>query len=132
MTDGFGAYMSLKQHGYQHESVNHAEDEYVRGDVHTNTVENYFSILKRGITPLLPTPRVGPRGPPTTPPGGADGGRASILARMPRPERLVSLHPLSPVDALAALLRVPPPPKTKKPATAKRRASKTTKKRPKR
>jgi hypothetical protein len=29
--------------------VNHAEDEYVRGDVHTNTVENYFSILKRGI-----------------------------------------------------------------------------------
>lgn len=49
MTDGFGAYMSLKNHGYAHESVNHAEDEYVRGDVHTNTVENYFSILKRGI-----------------------------------------------------------------------------------
>ena len=25
-------------------------DEYVRGDVHTNTIENYFSIMKRGLT----------------------------------------------------------------------------------
>ena len=25
-------------------------DEYVRGEAHTNTVENYYSILKRGIT----------------------------------------------------------------------------------
>ncbi len=49
MTDSFGAYLTLKKHDYQHEMVNHAEDEYVRGDVHTNTVENYFSILKRGI-----------------------------------------------------------------------------------
>ena len=29
--------------------MNHSIGEYVRGDVHTNTVENYFSILKRGI-----------------------------------------------------------------------------------
>jgi transposase-like protein len=50
MTDGFGAYISLKQHGYQHQTVNHAADEYVRGDVHTNTVESYFAILKRGVT----------------------------------------------------------------------------------
>jgi hypothetical protein len=28
--------------------VNHS-DEYVRGDAHTNTAENFFSILKRGI-----------------------------------------------------------------------------------
>jgi hypothetical protein len=27
----------------------HSAKEYVRGDVHTNTVEGYFSILKRGI-----------------------------------------------------------------------------------
>lgn len=33
-----------------HQSVNHSIGEYVRGDVHTNTVEGYFSILKRGIT----------------------------------------------------------------------------------
>ena len=29
--------------------VDHGINEYVRGDVHTNTVEGYFSILKRGI-----------------------------------------------------------------------------------
>lgn len=32
-----------------HERVNHSAGEYVRGDAHTNTVENYFSLLKRGI-----------------------------------------------------------------------------------
>ena len=32
-----------------HESVNHSAGEYVRGNVHTNTVEGYFSIFKRGI-----------------------------------------------------------------------------------
>jgi transposase-like protein len=31
-------------------TVNHSIGEYVRGDVHTNTIEGYFSILKRGIT----------------------------------------------------------------------------------
>jgi len=30
--------------------VNHSIGEYVRGEVSTNTVEGYFSILKRGIT----------------------------------------------------------------------------------
>jgi transposase-like protein len=32
-----------------HHSVNHSINEYVRGDIHTNTIEGYFSILKRGI-----------------------------------------------------------------------------------
>ncbi len=32
-----------------HCNVNHGKNKYVRGDVHTNTVENYFSVLKRGI-----------------------------------------------------------------------------------
>jgi transposase-like protein len=49
MTDGNAPYRALKKHGYTHESVDHAADEYVRGDAHTNTVEGYFSILKRGI-----------------------------------------------------------------------------------
>lgn len=35
---------------FDHEAVRHKRGEYVRGDAHTNTVENYFSILKRGIT----------------------------------------------------------------------------------
>jgi transposase-like protein len=32
-----------------HETVNHDKDEYVRGDVHTNTLEGYFSLFKRGM-----------------------------------------------------------------------------------
>lgn len=31
------------------EKVNHSIGEYVRGNVHTNTIEGYFSIMKRGI-----------------------------------------------------------------------------------
>ena len=34
----------------RHEAVNHSIGEYVRGDAHTNTIEGYFSILKRGLT----------------------------------------------------------------------------------
>lgn len=33
----------------EHERVHHARGEYVRGTVHTNTVEGYFSIFKRGM-----------------------------------------------------------------------------------
>jgi hypothetical protein len=33
----------------RHEMVNHEIDEYVRGDAHTNTIESYFAILKRGV-----------------------------------------------------------------------------------
>jgi transposase-like protein len=47
-TDSFRSYLGVGQDFASHEFVNHAE-EYVRGDAHTNTAENYFSILKRGI-----------------------------------------------------------------------------------
>ena len=49
MTDGEGQYRILGPLFAQHETVNHGIGEYVRGDAHTNTVEGYFSILKRGI-----------------------------------------------------------------------------------
>lgn len=39
----------LGQEYGKHETVRHSTGEYVRGDAHTNTVEGYFSILKRGI-----------------------------------------------------------------------------------
>ena len=50
MTDGEGQYRLLGPMFAKHETVNHGIGEYVRGDAHTNTVEGYFSILKRGIT----------------------------------------------------------------------------------
>lgn len=34
---------------HAHETVNHAKEEYVRGEVHTNTIEGFWSMLKRGI-----------------------------------------------------------------------------------
>lgn len=34
---------------FDHQSVDHGREEYVRGDVHTNTVENFWSLLKRSI-----------------------------------------------------------------------------------
>ena len=51
MTDELLSYVSLGKEFAGHRSVNHSADEYVRlgGFIHTNTVENYFSILKRGI-----------------------------------------------------------------------------------
>jgi len=33
----------------KHETVNHSAKEYVRGDIHTNSIESAFSLLKRGI-----------------------------------------------------------------------------------
>jgi transposase-like protein len=49
MTDGERILRTFKPMFASHETVNHEAGEYVRGDVHTNTVEGYFSILKRGI-----------------------------------------------------------------------------------
>lgn len=49
MTDEAGAYRNLGSEFARHETVTHSADEYVRGDVTTNTVEGYFSIFKRGM-----------------------------------------------------------------------------------
>jgi transposase-like protein len=38
-----------KEQRNHHHTVNHSAEEYVRGDIHTNTVESAFSLLKRGI-----------------------------------------------------------------------------------
>ena len=50
MTDEAGYYHRAKNDFTSHETVKHKDDEYVRGDVTTNTVENYFSVFKRGMT----------------------------------------------------------------------------------
>lgn len=49
MTDELNVYHGLGDHFASHETVNHSQKEYARGDVTTNTVEGFFGILKRGI-----------------------------------------------------------------------------------
>jgi len=49
MTDEYAAYKEVGREFASHETVNHSKDEYVRGDVTTNTVEGYYSIFKRGM-----------------------------------------------------------------------------------
>jgi transposase-like protein len=49
MTDTAGGYMGVGKEFERHEMVDHGAGEYVRGDAHSNTVEGYFSVLKRGI-----------------------------------------------------------------------------------
>lgn len=49
MTDEGATAKSLGKGFENHGMVNHSIGEYVRGDIHTNTVEGYFSILKRGV-----------------------------------------------------------------------------------
>ena len=49
VTDGFGAYKDIDKVFARHEKVNHSQKEYVRGIYHTNTIEGFWSILKRGI-----------------------------------------------------------------------------------
>jgi transposase-like protein len=51
MTDSAARYNIVKREKCfnSHETVNHTAKEYVRGNIHTNTVEGYFSILKRGL-----------------------------------------------------------------------------------
>lgn len=48
-TDGFGAYYGLDKEFAGHGIVDHTGGEYVRGKVHTNSIEGFWSIMKRGI-----------------------------------------------------------------------------------
>ncbi|MGI8771575.1 MAG: IS1595 family transposase [Acidobacteriaceae bacterium] len=47
-TDGWVGYDGLNRKQFVHETVNHME-EYVRGSVHTQGIENFWSLLKRGL-----------------------------------------------------------------------------------
>ena len=48
-TDQHAGYKYLTADGFHHETVDHSGEEWVRADVHTNTVESVWSILKRSI-----------------------------------------------------------------------------------
>ncbi len=48
-TDENPAYGDLSDHNTRHETVNHHAEEWVRGDVHTNTAESAWSLFKRSV-----------------------------------------------------------------------------------
>jgi transposase-like protein len=49
MTDENRSYEGIADHNTKHKTVDHFKKEWVRGDVHTNTVENVWSLFKRSI-----------------------------------------------------------------------------------
>jgi transposase len=50
-TDEYNCYdgISRMTENYQHKRINHSEKVYVMGDIHTNTVEGFWSLVKNGI-----------------------------------------------------------------------------------
>lgn len=49
MTDEYHPYKGIGDFDTTHETVQHGVKEYVRGDIHTNTVESAFGLFKRGV-----------------------------------------------------------------------------------
>ena len=50
ITDDFGAYKGLgPEFPGGHHTVHHGRGEYARGDIHSNTIEGFFSLVKRGM-----------------------------------------------------------------------------------
>lgn len=49
-TDELASYNKLHPIGYRHKPIKHPEKIYVMGEVHTNTIDGFWSLLKRGIS----------------------------------------------------------------------------------
>lgn len=49
-TDEAAAYQPLGERGYDHRRIHHAAKVYVEGDIHTNTIEGFWSLVKRGLS----------------------------------------------------------------------------------
>ena len=48
-SDDHKSYLGLDLEGYKHSRVIHSKDEYVVGNIHTNSIESCWAVLKRGI-----------------------------------------------------------------------------------
>lgn len=49
MTDDFGVYRKVPKLGYKRSVINHSRKQYVSGDIHTNTIESWWSQFKRSV-----------------------------------------------------------------------------------
>ena len=48
-TDEWKPYENLRKAGYTHRRIHHRSKVYVSGDIHTNTIEGFFSLVKNSI-----------------------------------------------------------------------------------
>ena len=48
-TDDHASYKGIERKRFTHHSVNHSDEEYVRGLIHTNGIESVWSVFKRSI-----------------------------------------------------------------------------------
>lgn len=48
-TDGYAGYRSLKDLGYEHDWVEHTTQQWTNGDVHTNSIEGFWSHFKKSV-----------------------------------------------------------------------------------
>ena len=48
-TDELKSYLGIADHNTRHETVNHSEEQWVIGDVHTNSIEGVWSLFKRSL-----------------------------------------------------------------------------------
>ena len=49
-TDEFPSYDHITRFGYKHKRIQHSAKVYVAGQIHTNNIENFWSLVKRGIS----------------------------------------------------------------------------------
>jgi transposase-like protein len=49
VTDEHKGYDTISARGQRHEVITHSDNVYVRGEVHTNNIESFWSLLKRGV-----------------------------------------------------------------------------------
>lgn len=49
MTDESRLYLNLERRGFEHEIVIHSGKEWVRGEVHTQSIDGFWGLLKRGV-----------------------------------------------------------------------------------
>lgn len=53
-TDELKSYLGIADHNTRHETVNHSEEQWVIGDVHTNSIEGVWSLFKRSLMERVP------------------------------------------------------------------------------
>ena len=49
-TDDMPSYQSLSKIGYNHKTIKHMAKVFIDGDIHTGTIDGFWSLVKRGIT----------------------------------------------------------------------------------